>query len=807
MYKLISYGQYPLIFLNTLIICYALGIYTSEFIVLSYKYLFLLRIVNFMSFFVLLLSLYLAIKKSSWTFLTVIILFFLIGISRGNLAFTVSDNNICHYENQTITIEGIVCNTPIIKQDSMGVYRVTYVVDVKKVINKSDLTAKTATGKIYLYKKYSNKEELNTLFKINDRISTSGEIHLIRGYHNPGLLNTELMAQQQGIYASLSVGKAKIQLISSDNSLSIKQFSAYIRENILSSLQKAMPENEASLIYAMLFGGYSNIEPEIVEAFTTTGIVHILSVSGSHISLLAGFILIIGKYLRIPRLINFVLLIIIIVFYTILCDCLPPVIRASIMGLLSALALNLHKTYEARHLLSITALIMLFIEPLLLFHISFQLSFLSTAGLIYIMPFLQKKLYFFPSFLKDNIALTLSAQLAVLPLLAWYFNAVSLSSLFANLLAVPPLEFIIIIGLLGSFIGFIMPIIQHFIFILASLTLGFTTDLTLFFAKLPLASIYFPTMPFYSIIIYYCFWFIILNHHLAKIFITNFKKYKFFIAIFITVILSSIFIFYNSSEKLLQIHFIDVGQGDSALIITPTGKSVMIDTGGVLNSDFDIGSRVDIPYLKHYGITKLDYLILSHADIDHAGGASSILQKIPVNHLIIASEGFDVYSKVLKISPDNPLLKNAIIPTEKTSFNIDGVQFDFLRNSQTTSTKSSNEASNVLKLTYHHFSALFMGDLPKDGELDLLSKSLNLQSTILKVAHHGSNTSSSIEFLQAVKPQFSIISAGKYNRFGHPKPEVLERLNTLPTKILRTDEHGAIVFSTDGKKLHVSTFE
>ena len=139
-------------------------------------------------------------------------------------------------------------------------------------------------------------------------------------------------------------------------------------------------------------------------------------------------------------------------------------------------------------------------------------------------------------------------------------------------------------------------------------------------------------------------------------------------------------------------------------------------------------------------------------------------------------------------------------------FNLDGVNFIFL-NPINTQSNSANEKSNVIKMTYHNFSALFTGDLPKEGEQDLLQAQNNLQSTILKVAHHGSKTSSCQEFLTAVRPQFAIISAGKYNSFGHPHNEVIERLNALPTKILRTDLNGAIIFTTDGYSMQVQTFD
>ena len=142
------------------------------------------------------------------------------------------------------------------------------------------------------------------------------------------------------------------------------------------------------------------------------------------------------------------------------------------------------------------------------------------------------------------------------------------------------------------------------------------------------------------------------------------QKYK-----FITYICSISLIIFSGylmiKPSLLQRHFIDVGQGDACLIITPHQHSILIDTGGSINSDFDIGSYVDLPYLHHYGINKLDYLILSHADADHSGGASSILQKIPVNHLIIADEDKDLYAKILKLPLNNSLLAKAIVAKAK----------------------------------------------------------------------------------------------------------------------------------------------
>lgn len=792
----LSYGQHPLIFLNSLIICYALGIclaekfFTSIFFLPS-KYLFLLLCVNFS------LAIYATMRKAKYTFIFVLSLFLLIGLLRGNLAFSLAPDNIAHYENQSATIQGKIVSAPKIRQDAKQIYHLSYVVDVQTIKVKQE--RKSVSGKIYLY---AQQKDLNNLAKINDTISTSGKIRLIRGYHNTGLIDRELLAREQGIYSSLSTGKAPLKILAHDNSFSILKFSTAIQQKVLQALQEVMPENNANTIYAMLFGGYNDIDEELLEAFSITGIIHILSVSGSHISLLIGFILNLTQLLRLSRRLSLCSLIAVIVFYAILCGGVPPVIRASVMGLLTAVALHLQRETTASNLLSITALVMLCIDPLLLFHISFQLSFASTAGLVYLMPALRQKFKFLPKFIADNLALTLSAQLMALPIIAWYFNSLSLSSLLANLLIIPPLEFVIILGLLGTMIALCMPfctVLAQIIFVQASLIFTFASKLTFALAKMPFANVYLPTIPFCLVVIYYLCMFLCLKQFALL------KQYAKYIAPILCIIFAICF-YLNQKPSDLQIHFIDVGQGDAMLIITPKQHAILLDTGGTLNSDFDIGKRVTLPYLRHYGITRLDYLILSHSDADHAGGAKAILAKIPVAHLIIADEDLNNYAKVLQIPLQDKILQNALIAKADMQFNLDGIDFRFL-NSPNAQGKSANEASNIVKLTYHNFSALFTGDLTQAGEQQLLQAHANLQSTILKVAHHGSKTSSSQKFLTAVKPQFAIISAGKYNSFGHPHEEVVERLNALPTKILRTDLNGAIIFTTDGYSMQVQTFD
>ena len=352
--------------------------------------------------------------------------------------------------------------------------------------------------------------------------------------------------------------------------------------------------------------------------------------------------------------------------------------------------------------------------------------------------------------------------------------------------------------------SFNLTFISNILFLSADFILSYCNQFILYLAKIPLSNIYIPTFNIFTSLIYYLIIGLSLNLKSRHYLYVKLLQYKFYF-ICLCIILCSLILFLFNQPKALQLHFIDVGQGDACLIITPHHHSVLIDTGGSLNSDYDIGSRVDIPYLHHYGITSIDYLVLSHLDADHSGGASSILQKIPVKHLIISNEGLSNYAQALQLPLNNPILNNAIVAKEDMSFTLDNINFQFLQ-PDIKQLKSSNEASNVLKLTYHDFSALFMGDLPQTNEHKLIASHPHLQSTILKIAHHGSKTSSSEEFLRAVNPQLAIISVGKYNHFNHPSPEVLTRLQQLSINTLRTDEQGAIVISSNGYKFSIQTY-
>ena len=247
----------------------------------------------------------------------------------------------------------------------------------------------------------------------------------------------------------------------------------------------------------------------------------------------------------------------------------------------------------------------------------------------------------------------------------------------------------------------------------------------------------------------------------------------------------------------MEVHFIDVGQGDAALVVTPHGHVMLFDTGGTRDGDFDVGARVDLPYLRHYGIHEVDYIFLSHAHEDHAAGAGAILSHMPVKHVYTADEGTAAYARSMRLGDGSPLLRKMSRAEAGQSIMLDGVTVDHT---------TGNEVSNVYRVRYGNASFLFTGDLVKEHEEKILSQKTELHTTVLKVPHHGSDTSSCEAFAREIRPLYAVYCVGADNTFGHPRPAVVERYERIGAKTLRTDIDGAIVFRTDGEHLSVSTF-
>lgn len=700
------------------------------------------------------------------------IIFFMIGGLRFYSVNNLPANDISKFTGQNVKISGIVREEPQKKILPNGLTQLRFVVDVQ---------GEMCGGLILTY--YLKDAETLPSVQIGDKISANGNLKRLTNYNNPGQIDGVTRMKANGITARMSANKSGILVEEVKGGLStwFLRWVASVREHFRDSMAEVMSAEDAAAIFAMLFGGYAGLNPELVEEFQTTGIVHILSVSGSHMSILAMATAWLCLLLKIPRGLTFAIGLFVIGTYAILSGLLPQVLRSATMGILIFFAKTLDAEAEGARLLTLTALAMLINQPLLLFDVTFQLSFTATAGLMYLSEDLRKLFERLPKFFSEPASMTIAAQLASLPVIVWYFNQISLSSVLANVFVMPLLEIVIIGGLLAGIIAAFVPFIGKIFFVGEALIFGAGAEFNRIFASLPFSSVQVPTLGLLAGFFYYAA--LILRRPVILLPI---------------IVLLAMNIFKTGD---VEVSFVDVGQGDCTVVITPHKKCLIFDTGGVRERMFDVGGRVVVPYLKHENIREVDKIFLTHVHEDHSGGAGSVIKKFPVGEVITSGESKSEYASVFGIAEE-------YLPPLRAGhtgevFNVDGVQVEILFAPQV---GTGNEVSNVYRVRYGDITFLITGDLVKEIEAQILREGVDVSSTVLKVAHHGSKTSSSKEFLQVVNPKCAVISVGYGNNFGHPRAEVLERLESLPTKIYRTDHDGLIKFKTNGKNLRVETF-
>ena len=718
-------------------------------------------------------------KKDSATVSKILaaIIFFIIGALRFYAVDNLPADDISKFEGQTLKIVGTIRDEPQIKIFPNDTTQQRFIVEVERAGKNS------ASGAMILTSYYKPDENLKPA-RIGDKISAEGKIKFITNYKNPGQIDTATRLKSDGITARMSASKGSVEIEQVEGSLWIKflRLVAAIREHYRAAMAGVMSSDDAAAIFAMLFGGYAGLNPELVEEFVTTGIVNILSVSGSHMSMLAAATGTLCLMLKFPRWAKVFLGIFVIGTYTLLSGMLPQVVRSAVMGILVFIGTAAQYETVSARFLTLTALAMLINQPLLIFDISFQLSFTATAGLMYIAPRLRILMRELPRWVSTPAAMTISAQIASLPIVIWYFNQVSLSSVLANVFVMPLLEIVIVGGLLGGLIALVIPFFGKIFFVGEALIFGAGAELNKIFASLPFSAVQVPTLGIAAGAIYY----------LALIF----RRAK---ILFLLIVLLAVNFFKAGGD--LEVSFVDVGQGDCCVVITPNRKCLIFDTGGVREKTFDIGGRVVIPYLKHSNIFAVDTIFLTHVHEDHSGGAGTIIRKMPVKEIITANEGKSEYAAVFGIS--GKFLNNLRSGSTGEVFNIDNVTIEIL---YAPKVGSGNEISNVYKITYGDIKFLITGDLVTEIESDMLRENIDVSATVLKVGHHGSKTSSSEEFLRAVNPKVAVICVGYGNNFGHPRAEVLEKLEKINAKIYRTDLDGLIKFKTDGKILTVKKF-
>ncbi len=648
-----------------------------------------------------------------------------------------------------------------------------------KIVNSKN-SARNGT-KLYIRVNKKANIEVGDMLLINGTYLEPDVARNERGFNYKEYLKT------LKIYGTVQINHYKVIKKGRINKLIL--YTARLKEILKSNISKVIKKAEnKNLLIAMILGDTEDLSEELKTDFLNSNLYHILSVSGGQVSNIIIGITILFRLLKIHKKIMDVLCIVILIEFMFLTGLTPSIIRACIMCIISLISGLIIRRYDIANSLGISLLIILINNPFAINSLSVLLSYFGFLGIIVLGSFTIKEVN---KVIKNNILRyilnivisSVAAQIFIFPIILYIFGTISLTFIFSNLLIIPLSTVITIIGLFImicplQIFGFVEPLIE------------LTINIVGFFSNIGISKIYCIIPNIKEIITYYVMslylYYMLRRDYIYKI-KHFFRKYKKIIVIILLLSIGTSYI-YKNIQKDLYINFIDVGQGDSTLITTQFNKKILIDGGGSeFGSTFDVGEKTLLPYLLKKKIHKLDYVIISHFDSDHVGGILTILEELNVKQVLIPKqvEYSENYNKFLDIiKKRNIKIK---IVEEGNTINIDKNTYLDILWPEEKQIKDNvlNNNSLIVRLCYKNFKMLFTGDIEEIAEQRLLQKYENtekLTADILKVAHHGSKSSSIAEFLEKVNPRIALIGVGKNNKFGHPNAGVLDRLNMLRNK-------------------------
>ncbi len=642
--------------------------------------------------------------------------------------------------------------------------------------------------------------------ELGKRLELRGSLEPFPFQRNPGEFDFGKYLALNDIQGVVSVkGLHKVQAGGQIDRDSFKSWTYSVQQALYRIIDSLHAPTHASFLKGIIFGYRAEIPPDVKQSFMDTGTIHILAVSGSNVAFVAFIFYSVFGFFRLPRKAVGVAAILGLIAYMLITGSSASVVRATIMAIVLLCGSMIERKADIYNSISVAVLILLLWNTNTLFDVGFQLSFAAVISIVYFYPRLERLIKKIPErFVKIKavdvalklFAVSLAAQLGTIPFTAYYFGRVSLISLLANIPVVPLSGLNTFIGSAEVMLFFISPWIAK----LYAATNDFLVWFLLGFVK-QAASIlfaYIETWHFNAAFIagYYVVVLSVFNLNMPRI-----RAW----ALILILIIGNYVLFENlwtRSHPKLTVTTIDVGQGDASLIEFPNGKHLLVDTGPS-SRRFDAGERTIIPFLKRKGISKLDYLLITHPHSDHVGGAGSILKSIQVDTLIMNFFGScnRQTREVLEIAQIRNVGLKAAYAGSQIQIDSNARVYVLYPNQNQLAEKNANNSSLVLKVLYGNASMLLVGDAEDMVEQRMLARyNAFLASDMLKVGHHGSISSTSEEFLKIIHPQTAIVSVGTHNQFRHPSPFILKRIAMYSIGITRTDKMGAIIWENDGKQ-------
>ena len=688
-------------------------------------------------------------------------------------------------DNEQVVIEGIIVdvkkssnyyNKYVIKVDSLSSYKTYESIHIILNVKKS-------------------KNNINSRLKCGDHITCSGILEKPSTARNYKGFDYSQYLKTKKIYMTCKTENSNIDVIKSKSNLGYKVWISNLRNSFKSSFNKLLDTPKANIANAIILGYSDEVDAEQKEVFTEANLVHILAISGMHVGYIVVF-LNFGLKNFSKRKSKYICIILLAIFADLTGNS-PSVERAVIMSMFMISSKLFFRKSDTINNIAISCLMLLILNPYNILNLGFQLSFLGTVGIVLFYEKIMKligtisltriKKDYKPCIhcvskiiekIKSIIAVGISANLLMFPVIVNSSNSFSLVFIISTILVTPVLGVMISSGYTTIILSLLSIYLAKVSAFVLNVSINIFSFIAEFSSKISFLRYTVATPPIWSIVVYYVLilylFFYFKKSHIKII-------YK---LIVVAVMLSIVIKIVTNANRGLKLYFIDVGQGDSTLIITESNKTILIDGGGSESSDYDIGESILVPYLLDRRVTNIDYVIFSHFDSDHCKGLFTVMEKLKVKNAVISEQGSvsDNYNYFVKLARSKKV--NIIKVKAGDRIGIDKSTFiDVLWPRKNLIQENVlNNNSIVCKLNYSNISILFTGDIEEIAEKQIVSlygSSNILNSNILKVAHHGSKTSSIYEFVSKVNPKIALIGVGENNKFGHPNDKVIERFENL----------------------------
>lgn len=631
---------------------------------------------------------------------------------------------------------------------------------------------------------------------VGDLVKLDGYLVGMKRPTNPGGFDELSYYYSRKIYYKLYSDNAVII----NHSFNFNSLISNLRNSVYEHINYLFPENEASIISTMLLGMKEELSQDTKKLYQMSGISHLLAISGLHVSILG-----LGLFNFLKKVSNKIktsagISIIVLILYCLLTGGSISTVRATIMLCLMLLSYFFTERYDVFAAIFSAAFIILLLNPYQLFDVGFLLSFSAVLGIVLITPILEERYNQFNKKILSLLFVTLSASLCTYPVIAYFFYQLSFYGVIVNLIVVPIMSGVIGFSILAITLSYAWIKLGTFTAGIVYFILKYIEMITKLVPGLPIHIIHIKKPTILCILIYY----LILFSAAAKRI-----KYRSIIIISLIIVMLTLNGSLRINDNKVEVTFLDVGQGDSA-VINYQNKVWLVDGGGNINStsEHNQGYYVLLPYLYSNGITHIEGIWISHSDFDHIYGIIEVIREVSVKYIVMSAP-YQTYKdeltqKLIEVANEknidiyylakgdrityNELSMTCVYPEKKISYY-----------------PNNNARSLVMQLKLNEFDILFPGDIEADQEFNLINSTCEekLSSEILKVPHHGSGTSSSDIFIDEVSPKVAIFSYGEHNKFGHPSISVVNKYETRGIDDYHIKDEGAVTVTSNGKSFSI----